>query len=273
VDVDDFTGLVQGNRHHWRHVKRVLLHALYRVFRKLDEKDGPHRQEPASIKKMNKGGATWATHKILLGWTVDTLAMMVDLPPHRVERIFKLLDSVALKQHHISTNKWQKLVGELRYMVLAVAGGRGLFSVLQEVLKHQCDNGRRLRLTSAVHGVLQEFRWLKTDLSRRPTWIAELIPALIPSPLGAQDAAGLGMGGVHFIPISSGQVQHILWKAPFRRLVQEYLVTFSNPGGTVTNNNLELTPIVAHHDVLAQQVDAREVNIHNSSDNMATVWW
>jgi hypothetical protein len=89
-------------------------------------------------------------------------------------------------------------------MVLAIPGGRGLFSVLQEVLKHRCDNGMRLRLTSGVHSVLQNFRGLASDLAWRPMCIAELVPASLPATLGAQDAAGSGMGGVHFVPLPSG---------------------------------------------------------------------
>jgi hypothetical protein len=190
VYVDDFIGMIQGNHKHRRHVKRVLIHALDSVFRKLDKKDGPHCQEPSSIKKMKKGDATWATRKIILGWTVDTLAMTVELPPHRVERIFELLDSVTPGQRRISINKWQTLVGELRSMVLAIPGGRAIFSVLQEVLKHCCDNGSRVRLTSGVHSILHDFRGLARDLARRPTRIAELVPASLPATLGAQDTAG-----------------------------------------------------------------------------------
>jgi hypothetical protein len=61
--------MVQGNHRHRRRVKRVLLHALDRVFRKLDKEDGPHRQESALVKKMKKGNTTWATRKVILGWT------------------------------------------------------------------------------------------------------------------------------------------------------------------------------------------------------------
>jgi hypothetical protein len=35
----------------------------------------------------------------------------------------------------------------------------------------------------------------------------------------------------------------------------------------------ELTASVAHHDILSQLFDIRETTIHNSSENMATVWW
>jgi hypothetical protein len=85
-------------------------------------------------------------------------------------------------------------------MVLAIPGGRGLFSVLQEVLKRRCDKGARVRLTHIVHSVLQDFRWLATDMAPRPTRIAELIPACNPATLGAQDSLGLRMGCVHFPP-------------------------------------------------------------------------
>jgi hypothetical protein len=274
VLVDDFIGMVQGNHKHRQHVKRILLHALDSVFRKLDKKDGAHRQEPASIKKMRKGDAIWATRKVILGWTIDTLEMTVELPPHRVERIFELLDSVTPGQRRTSTNtnKWQKLVGELGSMVLAIPGGRGIFSVLQEVLKHRCDNGSRVRLTSGVHSVLHDFRGLARDLARRPTRIAELVPAPLPATLGAQDVAGQGMGGVHFIPLPQGDVQPLLWRSSFCREVQSRLITFSNPAGTITNSDLELAASVAQHDILAHQADIREATIHNSSDNKATVW-
>jgi hypothetical protein len=63
VYVEDFIGMVQGNCVHMQHVKRVLLQALDSVFRKLETTDNPHRQEPALIKKMLKGDATWSTRK------------------------------------------------------------------------------------------------------------------------------------------------------------------------------------------------------------------
>jgi hypothetical protein len=158
-------------------------------------------------------------------------------------------------------------------MVLAIPGGRGLFSVLQEVLKKQCDNGTRVRLTPIVHSVLQDFRWLATDMVWRPTRIAELIPSRLPATLGTQYASGIGMGGVHFVPLPNGRVQPLLWRSKFDEHVQSQLVTFDNTGGTVSTSDLELAASVAQHDVLAQQVDVREATIHNLTDNTATMYW
>jgi hypothetical protein len=273
VYVDEFIGMVQGNHQHRQHDKIVLLHALDSVFRKLDTTDSPHRQEPASIKKMLKGDATWATWKTILGWVVDTIKMTVELPQHRVERLFELLDYVAPGQRRASANKWEKLLGELRSMVLAIPGGRGLFSVLQEAPKKRFDNGTRVRLTPIVHSMLQDFHWLAKDMVRRPTRISELIPARIPATVGAQDTSEVGMGWFHFVPLPNGQVQPLLWWSKFDDRVTSQLATFANLGWTITNSDLKLAVSVAQHDVLAQQVDVREATIHNLTDNMVTMYW
>jgi hypothetical protein len=72
--------MVQGNRNHRTRVKRILLSSLDEVKGRLDNADDVHRQEPASVKNMLKGDATWATRKIVLGWMLDTCAMTIQLP-------------------------------------------------------------------------------------------------------------------------------------------------------------------------------------------------
>jgi hypothetical protein len=64
-----------------------------------------------------------------------------------------------------------------------------------------------------------------------------------------------------------------VWRSPFLHAIQTRLVTLKNPAGDINNIELELTASVAQHDILAQQFDVRETTIHNSSDNVATVWW
>jgi hypothetical protein len=66
-------------------------------------------------------------------------------------------------------------------------------------------------MTPIVHSVLQDFRWLATDMVWWPKRIAELIPSRLPATLGAEDASGIGTGGVHFFPLPNGRVQPLLW--------------------------------------------------------------
>jgi hypothetical protein len=110
-------------------------------------------------------------------------------------------------------------------------------------------------------------------MGRRPTRIAGLILARLPATLGPQDASGIDMGGVHFVNIPNGNIQPFLWRSKLDERVPSQLVTFTKPGGTVTNSGLELAASVAQHDALSQQVDVREATIHNLTDNTTTMYW
>jgi hypothetical protein len=163
----------------------------------LADTNNPHRQEPASVKKFRKGDGTFLIRKIVLGWLIDTLALTIELPPHAVARLNEILVSIGLECSRIAVKTWQQVLGELRSMILGVPGARGLFSTLQAAFKQPADQGR-LRLTPQVHDFLADFRWLARDLSRRQTGLTELVPQP-PLSVGACDASGLGMGGVHFV--------------------------------------------------------------------------
>jgi hypothetical protein len=152
-----------------------LFSTLGTVFWRLGPRDGPFRQELASIKKIHNGDAAWETRKDILGWTVYTLHMAIELPAHLVTHLFDILDSIPSHQGCTSVKKWQKLLGELRSMVLAVQGGQGMFSVLQNILAKHCDATSRLCLTKQVHAMLVDFWRLAQDLATRPTQLAELV--------------------------------------------------------------------------------------------------
>ena len=271
--MDDFCGLVQGNKRTRRLVKRLLFRSLDKVFRPVDDLDTRFRQEPASLKKLKKGDATWATTKLILGWLVDTIHKTITLPPHRVARLSEILASIGPEQQYVSTKDWHKVLGELRSMSLALPGSLGLFSIMQEAFRHEEKGRLRLRLTKSVHGFLEDFRWLAADIASRPTRIAELVPDPIPATLGACDAAGAGMGGVHFVPTPEGNMVPLLWRQKFPPWVPQQLVSFSNPAGVINNSDLELAGSIAHNDILAQAADVSERTVHSSYDNTAAVYW
>ena len=271
VYVDDFLALAQGGAKQRRRVKRILLHSLDRVFRPLEQGDVPTRQEPASVKKLLKGDATWTTKKVMLGWMIDTIKGTIALPPHRVERLHAILDGIKPNQRIVDEKHWHKILGELRSMAIAIPGARGLFSLLQEALRHKEKRRPRIRLTKDVHQVLEDFRWFAKDVASRPTRLAELLPET-PRVIGACDAAGTGMGGVFFVPTEDGY-ESFLWRSPFPSHIQHALVSFSNPEGTINNSDLELCGNIAHHAVIADVADIRETTVWTGSDNTANVYW
>ena len=273
IYVDDFLGLVQGNKWHRRAVKRILLQSLDRVFRPLDNNDVPDRQEPASLKKLRKGDGAWTTQKTMLGWQIDTADRTITLPPHRIDRLRDILAHIRPGQKYVPTKQWHKLLGELRSMAMALPGANGLFSLLQEAFRHEEPGRNRLRLTAPLHGFLEDFRLLAADISSRPTRIAEVVPDVYPATLGACDAAGTGMGGIHFIPDDDGVITPILWREPFPVAISQRLVSFDNPTGDITNSDLELAGSIAQHDILACFADVTERTVHNSYDNTAAMYW
>jgi hypothetical protein len=273
VYVDNFIGLAQGNANRRKRVKRVLLHSLDCVFRGLHATDGTHRQEPASVKKLLKGDATWATRKTVLGWVLDTVDKTIQLPPHRIDRLHSILAGIPGTQRRTSTKKWQQVVGELRSMTLAVPGARGLFCSLQEALRHRTHDCARVRLGRHVLSFLDDFRWLAEVLASRPTSMLEVVPSRSPATRGACDASGKEMGGVDFVPSTNSPIQPYLWRSPFPAKVTRQLVSTANTMGKVSNSDLELAVSVAQHDILCQIADVQDVTIHNCYDNTATVCW
>jgi len=83
----------QGTPARLGRVRRILIHALDNVFQPLEPGGSATRQEPASVKKMLKGDACWATLKTVLGWVLDTIKGTIELPPHRIARIKELFDT------------------------------------------------------------------------------------------------------------------------------------------------------------------------------------
>ena len=285
VFVDDFIAMGQGSRKALSRVRRTLLHSLDEVLRPLDEDDDRFRKEPASVKKLQQGDAAWGTRKLILGWIIDTLAMTLELPHHRKLRLHTILDEIPRSQKRISVKKWQQVLGELRSMSIALPGSRGLFSLMQEALRHQADS--RLRLTKEVHAALDDFRWLAKDLTTRPTRLYEIVPQPDPELLGAQDASGIGMGGVWFPASTAVQTRNpdssaakssavptpILWRARFPQELVRDLISDQNKTGQVTNSDFELAAGLVQHDVAAHAFDIREKTIATGSDNTPTIAW
>lgn len=268
VFVDDEIMVGQGNRARLNRVRRVLLHANDVVFRPNDNNDLANRREPISLKKLLKGDACWATYKIILGWAVDTLRHTIELPPHRQERLLEIIDAVRGRRR-CSVKHCQKLLGELRSMVLAIPGGRGLFSQLQHSLKVQTEG--RVKLKQAVQDQIEDFWWLANDIVRRPTRLAEIFPAE-PHHVGACDAAKSGMGGV-WLPKTPDEFDPIVWRWEHPENIQNFMLTDDNPRGTITNSDLELAGTLGHESVITQAQDCRERTLATMCDNTPAVSW
>jgi hypothetical protein len=273
IYVDDFLGIAQGSRKRLRQLRRVLFHTLDEVLRPKDQADPEARQEPISIKKLQKGDACWSTTKQMLGWLIDTIRETITLPPHRIERLHTIIHSITPNQRRVSLQKWHRILGELRSMALAIPGARGLFSHLQAALQARNLEKGRIRVSANIRANLQDFAWLADSLQDRPTRLRELV-AQPPVIFGTSDASGEGMGGVILPPPHlQSKSRPLLWRLPFAPNIQRNLATQDNPTGLITNSDLELAATIMQHDVICQNYDVREVTIHTSTDNQAAQAW
>jgi hypothetical protein len=275
VYVDDFVAVAQGSSDDLNAVRNTLLHSIDAVFRPNQETDVT-RAEPVSLKKLDKGDASWKTTHTILGWDVDTRKKTIALPQHRIDRLYEILDSIPPHQKRIGVTKWHKVLGELRSMSIALPGSRGLFSHLQAALNRRV--GHRVPLTMEVHQALADFRWIVNNIAERPTRIAELVP-LLPSALGYHDASGMGAGGVwfpagHLVPRSKqGTLQPLLWRYQWPAEITQRLITSDNPRGTISISDLELAGGILHLDIICQQFDVRERTVLSKTDNLAALFW
>ena len=190
--VDDFILLCQGGKRRRKRLRRILFHCIDKVFRPPDDADDEWKKDPISLKKLLQGDGSLETTKVVLGWLVDTVSGTIELPPHRVERLHEMLRAFPRSRRTCRKKDLHKLVGELRSMIIAIPGGVGCLSWLQERLKSAPD---RIYLNNQFKDAIDDFKWLARDITSRPTRIGEVVPE-VPVYVGCSDASGIGAGGV-----------------------------------------------------------------------------
>jgi hypothetical protein len=240
------------------------------VFRPLEPTDRPTRTSVVSVKKLLKGDAYMSVTKTVLGWFINTVNQTIELPDHRKERLLSIFDYLH-RRSSVPLKKWQKILGELRSMVIGIPGSRGLFSMLQHALQ-QVDAAGNIHLTTPLKDQLADFHHLATELTPHPTALAEIVPDY-PVAMGPHDASGTGMGGVWLPSTTNSNITPIMWREQFPEDIIKDLVSFNNPHGTVNNSQLELAGQIAHQDVLAQEYNCEYRTITPFGDNTNAVAW
>jgi len=269
VYMDDFIGLSQAGTE--TQTQRAMLHSIDSIFRASTlPEDAPNRKQIISLSKLSTGDCTWSTNKVILGWQLDSADMTLRLPQHKAERLIALLQTF-LPLKRTSRRKWQRLLGELRHLAVAIPGARYLFTILQHALLAS-PTSTRLRLHPLVTSSLQDWQLLAQSLSTTPTPITTLVPQQ-PSFLGAVDASGTGIGGAWVPTPTTASCRPIIFRLPFPPHIQQRLVSASNPNGTLTNSDLELAALVTGAAILRSLYPSGHAHLLCASDNAAAVTW
>jgi len=269
VYMDDFIALaqpplLQNTLHH-------TLHGILQVFR-----DQPLPTDPAarrhiiSQSKIERGDATWGTEKVILGWLLNSAAGTLRLQPHKAARLQTLTQEFSTK-NRTSRKKWQRLLGEFRYMATAIPGAKYLFSLLQHVFKDQ-PNSARFRLGPLVKQALLDWGDLAADLDANPMPIASLVPRA-PHYVGAVDASGTGCGGFWVGSSFGSLTQPTAFRLSFPNSIRRAMVSTNNPLGTLTNSDFELAALVLGAAILPTIAPTPHYCAYAASDNTPAVAW
>jgi hypothetical protein len=116
------------------------------------------------------------------------------------------------------------------------------------------------------YAAIDAFASLAASLCHRPTHLAEIVPQE-PSFLGATDAAKAGMGGIFY----DHQGTPYVWRQPFPEDIQQDLVSFNNPKGTITNSDLEQAGQLAQVSLIAEHADVSYCTIGTGGDNTPSI--
>ena len=93
--------------------------------------------------------------------------MAMALPPQQEIYFREILFIITRTNNRIGTDKCHWVFGKLRATTIALHESQGLFSYIEEALRH--IKVKRVTPTKGVHQALAHLFWLAQDLERCPT--------------------------------------------------------------------------------------------------------
>ena len=229
VFVDDFMNALAGppgragQRAEQLWVTRATMHCIHSVFPPPEVTGHVGGKDSISVKKLDKGDATFEATKEMLGLLMmgePGAGRRVGLTSKKVEKyqtaIRQALDSHA---HRISLNGFQKILGKLQYASTVMPSMRGYFTPLNQAMHgKQPRDFVGLGKASEVREVLEELVPLLRRTVDDPSHISELVPPHLPHYYLTVDASGVGFGGV-LLPCTRW-LQPVVWRVPMPKKLE-----------------------------------------------------
>ena len=256
VYIDDFIQLAQTtDPHKLRHLSRAVLHGIHSVFPPT-QVTGHAGEDPVSQKKLEQGDGLWALRKEILGWVFDGARRCMELPADKVTKITTEIHRVTRK-HTIPRKQFEQLRGKLRHACIGIPAGKGLMSPIDAALRGT-HRHIRVRTNTPLRDALLDISTIVTVLGTRPTHCSELV-VHDPGYIGYCDASKLGAGGVWLAGIRA--LSPVVWRVEWPPDIQQNVVSFDNPNGTITNSDLEMAGMLIHYLVLEHLVSLKHVHV------------
>ena len=105
---------------------------------------------------------------------------------------------------------------------------------------------------------------LTHSIANQPTHLAKVV-LNYPCVIRAMDATRTGMGSVLF----ASSKHPMLWHMTFPEDIQQCIMTTDNPGGDLTNSDLEQTGVLAQANITNNLYDLHDHTLSTLNDNIA----
>jgi hypothetical protein len=251
-------------------IGRAALHTIHAIFPPPDRSGHEGGKDPISQKKLEANDARWAPEKLILGFVFDGAARTVRLPAAKAADLAAVTRRLLAKKR-VPLKLFQSVVGRLRNAATILPAARSLFTPINRALRGNPDAVPLGAANSELRATLLDLRTMVLDLNRRPTHVHELV-VRPPGYLGYCDASAFGAGGVWFSGTASLRPQ--VWRLEWPADITNEVVSSTNPGGRLTNSDLEMAAIVLHFSALEASVPTlRYVNTVIHSDTSPSVAW
>ena len=276
VYVDDFIGAVAAcSKQPLRHVGRATLHGIHDVFPPAKEDE----YDPNSLKKLKKGDGAWAFEKELLGFDFDGADRTIIVGAEKRKALEDTLKSwIRLARRRgtksaarIKFVEFRKVICQLRHAARSIPSGRGLLSTASTLASQEGSQWVFIRVGTTLFQELNGWRALLNTAMAEPTKCTELITGH-PDIIGIVDAATEGVGGV--VVGENMAIVPTVFRLEWPEEVRALVITDDNPGGKITNSDLECAGGLLLWLVIEQVVPClnnKHVGLLN--DNSPTISW
>lgn len=255
-----------------RHVATAVMTGIHDVF----TPDDDDSNDPISLKKILKGEGEFAMEKDCLGFDFDGEPYKHTMwyeAAKRDELLLNLHGSLRVSKDRncgIPFDVFHSVTGKLRWAFIAIPQGNGLLSPLNRICAKE-PKFVFLHRNKALLEAIRDCRTLLRESTLNPTRCRELVSGW-PDYIGVKDASVHGVGGV--IVGENKACVPTVFRLEWPQDIKDDLVSESNPGGRITNSDLELAGLVLLWLVMeAVCVALVEAHVALFSDNSPTIGW
>jgi hypothetical protein len=271
VYVNNFiAAIIPTTREQVDHIAQSILHGIHNVF----PASRDNNTDPISAKKLCKGDGTFDTKKCILGFEFDGRAKLIWLEVEKRAALLTILHhwirGATKSTRGVSFAEFKLVMVKLHHAFTALPEAQGLLSpcnwIIQQrpivVFLHQ--NGELLEAINDIQTILRES-------IKRPTLCTDLMVGW-PDYIGIVDASSHGVGGVVLRELSG--IPPTVFCLEWPKDIKDNLVSFDNPGKSITNSDLEMVGLLFLWlcvEAIVQDIAHKHVALF--TDNSPTVSW